>query len=236
MEVQEIQEIEEPKQLSFTFVSDTHNQAHKLKLKGGDFLIHTGDFTTRGRENEAVDFLHWFDMQSLKYKHTIFVAGNHDKICMEYWWREYVNKYAPTATYLQFDKIELEGISFFGTPSVPHLVNGAFYKDEEALNRERENIPKVDVLLSHAPPYKILDYAPLKDKYFGDPSFSKLKFVPKIHAFGHIHESHNLKQDTPEGTLYVNSSILDDTYTIAYKPYDLKVQIKDDKLFWEEVN
>jgi 3',5'-cyclic AMP phosphodiesterase CpdA len=39
-------------------------------------LVHSGDFTLRGTEKEIKDFNEW--LGTLKFKHKIIIAGNHD--------------------------------------------------------------------------------------------------------------------------------------------------------------
>ncbi len=65
--------------LRLTAISDTHNKHKSLTndLSGGDILIHSGDFTSIGREHEVKDFVKWFNGID-NYTHKIFIAGNHD--------------------------------------------------------------------------------------------------------------------------------------------------------------
>ena len=46
------------KSYKFCFISDTHGMHEdiKMNLEGVDFLIHTGDFTKRGKENDVHSF------------------------------------------------------------------------------------------------------------------------------------------------------------------------------------
>lgn len=62
--------------MKFVIISDSHGQHAKLNLPKGDAIIHAGDITQRGAENEVIDFLNWFTDLDFKYK--IFIAGNHD--------------------------------------------------------------------------------------------------------------------------------------------------------------
>ena len=43
-------------------LSDTHGLHHRLKdMPAADVLVHTGDFTNNGTEEEVLDFLNWLD-------------------------------------------------------------------------------------------------------------------------------------------------------------------------------
>lgn len=72
-------------------LSDTHGQHKNLRsLPEADVIVHSGDFTFAGSEEEAYDFMNWFC--NLPYEHKVFIAGNHD-MCMYgadhiggYWW------------------------------------------------------------------------------------------------------------------------------------------------------
>ena len=42
-------------------ISDTHSQHRRLtQLPDADILVHSGDFTMNGSEQEAIDFANWF--------------------------------------------------------------------------------------------------------------------------------------------------------------------------------
>jgi hypothetical protein len=45
--------------MDITFISDAHGVHDVLKLLEGNVLIHAGDITEYGTEEEVVDFLHW---------------------------------------------------------------------------------------------------------------------------------------------------------------------------------
>jgi 3',5'-cyclic AMP phosphodiesterase CpdA len=66
--------------MTLLHLSDTHGKHKELKdLPSADIIVHTGDFTYAGGEDEAMDFMNWFS--DLPYAHKIFIAGNHD-LCM----------------------------------------------------------------------------------------------------------------------------------------------------------
>ena len=67
------------KTIKITILSDTHNHHKKVTvdLLGGDLLIHAGDITSIGYENEITEFAKWYDGLN-NYDHKVFIAGNHD--------------------------------------------------------------------------------------------------------------------------------------------------------------
>ena len=58
-------------------ISDTHGCHRRLDdLPQADIVVHSGDFTMNGSEQEALDFMNWFC--DLPYPQKIFICGNHD--------------------------------------------------------------------------------------------------------------------------------------------------------------
>ena len=91
-------------------LSDTHGLHHRLKdMPAADVLVHTGDFTNNGTEEEVLDFLNWLIVQP--YQHKIFVTGNHD-LCL--WDAEGIEDLPADLHFLQDSGVEIEGVKFFG--------------------------------------------------------------------------------------------------------------------------
>lgn len=66
-----------PNTVRILCVSDTHGLHKQLtSLPPADILVHTGDFSMRGRENEVIAFNKWIKNQN--YKHKIVISGNHE--------------------------------------------------------------------------------------------------------------------------------------------------------------
>ena len=75
-----------------------------------DILVHSGDFTMAGTEDEAIDFLEWFI--ALPYRHKILVAGNHDD-CLR---GESIEGLPDNCHYLDCSGVTIHGITFYGIP------------------------------------------------------------------------------------------------------------------------
>ena len=183
-------------------ISDTHNRHNELtNLPEADIIIHCGDFTEQGTEEETLDFLNWFI--GLPYKHKIFVTGNHD-LCL--WDAESIEDLPDNIHFLQDRGCEIEGIKFFGL----------------AYNHSEELIPDgIDVLVTHEPPVMILDEsngvnwgnAPLRNRV--------QEIKPKYHLFGHAHDGYGT--DKQVGIVFSNGAILDDRYNIINKPHIFEI-------------
>jgi 3',5'-cyclic AMP phosphodiesterase CpdA len=62
--------------IKFVCISDTHNVDFLCEIPPGDVLIHSGDFTQKGREKEIKQFTDF--ISKLPHKHKIVIAGNHE--------------------------------------------------------------------------------------------------------------------------------------------------------------
>jgi Icc-related predicted phosphoesterase len=198
------------------FISDTHLR-HTFSIPNGDVLVHSGDATIRGDFFEVREFADWF--KSFTHAHKIFVAGNHD------WLFEKDPELArsiikPVATYLQDSSIEINGLVFYGAPWSPRFMDWAFNVDRGlAIAKKWAQIPKCDVLITHGPPYGILDTVHRNSKeHLGCEELAKRvrQVRPKIHAFGHIHGGHNTI--VRKGTQFINASICDEAYRAVNSP------------------
>ncbi len=214
--------------MKILFISDTHGlheNIGKKKMKPADVIVHAGDVSNVGRFYEVSKFLNWFS--SLKqYKYKIFVAGNHDfyfqnesKLLIQSMLDEH-----PDIIYLENNSVEIEGVKFWGSPYSLPFFNWAFMKPEEDLKQIWSLIPDdTDVLITHTPPYGILDHTVRDQEHAGSISLFQrvLKVKPKIHVFGHIHEGYGILEE--DDTFYLNASVLNEKYNMVNKPLILTI-------------
>lgn len=160
-------------------ISDTHGK-HKLlnNLPDADVIVHTGDITEDGTEEEVKDFVEWF--HDLPYKHKIFIAGNHD-LCL---YDAKIEGLPDDIHYLCNDSLTIDGIKFYGVPMF--LGDDLEGNYPELFGRIPED---TDVLLTHQPPLGILDEQ--DGINYGDYYLYKsvMNVKPKYHLFGHIHHT-----------------------------------------------
>lgn len=158
-------------------ISDTHMLHWKIELPPGDVLIHCGDFTNNGTEEECRDFCDW--AKSLSFPHKLLVCGNHDLPCDESWYREHWKEWrserqssseiyrmlqAAGFEVLHGTSCSIAGVKFYGSPIQPaqpssrtEMAFGRMRGGQE-LKEEWKKIPKdVDVLITHTPPHQIMD-------------------------------------------------------------------------------
>ncbi|MDF1665824.1 MAG: metallophosphatase domain-containing protein [Planctomycetota bacterium] len=199
--------------------SDTHTCHRDLVIPPGDVFIHAGDFTHSGTMDELEDFNDW--LGSLAFQHKLIVAGNHE-FCLERQAQE-ARETLTCGTYLEDQGVTIDGVHFYGSPWQPKFMNWAFSLPRgQALKDKWNLIPEqVDVLITHTPPYGILDSVMGKPVGCEElrPVVEQLR--PKVHVFGHIHNCAGQSQN--ETTSFVNASAFDKGYGIVHQPTVIEI-------------
>jgi Icc-related predicted phosphoesterase len=214
--------------MKICIISDTHGKHNRLpRLAPADVIIHCGDISSVGRDYEVANFLKWFSALD-QFRHKIFIAGNHDFLFE----RESIvaRRLVPgNVTYLEDNGVEIEGIRFWGTPVSKPFNNWAFNRPEEKLLQHWQAVPgDTDVLITHTPPYSIMDWVDWNRSHEGSPTLYKEvveRIRPKIHCFGNIHSGYGKK--TMDGITFVNASNLDDDYMCVNDPYYMEIMLGD---------
>ncbi|MFL5741841.1 MAG: metallophosphoesterase family protein [Flavisolibacter sp.] len=203
--------------MRFVAISDTHNLHHPMRLPAGDVLVHAGDITLKGTRDEVMVFLDWFEQQ--KFKHKIFIAGNHDFI-MEQMKESDLKKIIPSnVIYLSDSGINIHGINIWGSPITPWFYNWAFNRHRgPEIQKHWKLIPAgTELLVTHGPVYGFLDMV-VDETHVGcqDLLRTVLTIQPKVHLFGHIHESYgNIKRS---GIRFINASQVNEHYQLVNQP------------------
>jgi Icc-related predicted phosphoesterase len=209
-------------------IADLHG--HYPKLEGGDLLIVAGDWT----KSDGMEELEYFEEEWLSnqnYKKIILISGNHDNISYQCGW-----KGRGKIEYLCDSGTEFEGLKIWGSPWTKRFPGMnprcmAFTVDtDEELAEKWALIPQdIDILVTHSPPYDILDEVFNRSRGWkencGSQSLLKrvMEIKPKLHVFGHIHESYgnfHLKSSKfhDKDILFVNASHVNERYEPVNKP------------------
>lgn len=222
-------------------ISDTHEKHWKIKLPGGDILIHSGDCSSRGDLRNVLEFLNWFADQD--YSHLVLIAGNHDFIFEENPELMAEECKKRNIHLLNDSGIEVEGIKIWGSPVQPWFYNWAFNRartEKEATSKHGwikphwDLIPEdTDILVTHGPPHMIRDGVPRRGghyEYVGCEELYKkiIQTKIKLHVFGHIHEGAGYTYK--DGRTYVNASSLDGMYMFEGPGYIRVVKQENDYL------
>jgi Icc-related predicted phosphoesterase len=93
------------------------------------------------------------------------------------------------------DTEEVNTVSIYGSPWQPEFCDWAFNlqrQGPELLARWRQIPANVDILITHGPPYNILDTVATGEKCGCEHLAVEVKkrIKPRIHIFGHIHETY----------------------------------------------
>ena len=151
--------------------SDTHGNHRRLQVpEDADIIICAGDAVEDDlKGGEYNDFISWFSSLPAKWK--IFVPGNHELSFDLDQADAIVRQFEAKGIIVLQDAIEE-----FGGISICSISGNASIANED--------IPEgIDILVTHYPPYGILDQG------LGSPEILNfvLKAKPKYHLFGHIH-------------------------------------------------
>lgn len=200
--------------MDITCISDLHGEYPELE--GGDLLIIAGDLTGSDRHVQYLHFLSWLHKQ--KYKHYIFIAGNHDNLIQK---GQVITSGLHCTTYLCDSGTEFEGLKIWGSPWThefpnmnPHCKAFTVHLTQSLQDKWTMIPDDIDILITHCPPYGILDRVERDfGAHAGDMDLKKRieEISPELVIFGHIHE-HGGRYVSEKGILYINGSILDEGY------------------------
>lgn len=205
-------------------LSDTHLHHRDLTVPDGDVLVHAGDFSNRGTFGDLRDFAEWFLDQP--HRHKVFTPGNHDLVCEDNS-LSYIKTIFPGVHVLYHETVVIDGVNFFGSPWSAEIYPGSPWSFSHPKSESSDfsarlwaQIPDgVDVLITHGPPYGVLDLVASafkgEDPHVGDKNLlARVREInPKVHIFGHIHEQGGLS-DYEYQTWFYNAAICD----LAYRP------------------
>lgn len=208
-------------------LSDTHGFHESLTVPEGDVVIHAGDLSMRGREEQVQAFATWFG--ALPHPQKIVIAGNHD------WLFERTpvrgRELLGDVTYLCDEGAQVAGLRVWGSPWQPWFYDWAFNLPRGQTLRDKwDLIPdETDVLVTHGPPFGYLDGAARPASGWDDDGGVATEHVgceelraaldrvrPHLHVFGHIHEGYGRAQ--LGDTILVNASNCDEDYRPVNAP------------------
>ncbi|KAI9278061.1 Metallo-dependent phosphatase-like protein [Sporodiniella umbellata] len=217
----------EPKQDGYTrmvCISDTHAKIN-FNIPQGDVLIHAGDITRKSNMNEFKDSIEW--LGSLPHPIKIITGGNHDGFLDEcFGYIENRQKVLGLMKqhgllYLEHEvyqlPLEFGSFKLFVSPYAPIHLGGAFMLED--MSRIWEDIPAVDILVTHTPPYGYQDQIVRNNSHVGCRYLrDKIQQIkPRVSIFGHIHEGHGYTYGD-DGILYINASLNNHRYKPVNTP------------------
>lgn len=222
--------------MKITAISDLHGNL--IEIEPCDTLLICGDISPLDIQRDYIQMTNWFFndfyewIYNLPCDYVILTPGNHD-----FWFEKFIkasNMYLwDKLCILIHDKAKIttedgKEYTIFGTPYCKDFGRWAFMPGNNKLEELYNEIPEnIDILICHDSP--LLGYIgnimEQKDEVYpnGLPAgnlylaYAILDKKPKYVLSGHIHSGdHELKE--LEGIKLANVSLLDESYSIAYKP------------------
>src|SRR5690606_5599340 len=146
-------------------------------------------------------------------------AGNHDFFFEETDLKKIRRIIRKEIIYLNDSSIEIKDVKFWGSAITPCFNNWAFNRNRGAEIKKHWDLilNDTDVLITHGPPFGILDETVYGKRTGCEELLLRVYHVkPKFHIFGHIHEDYG--SFTKGETTFVNASVMDDWYEMKNKP------------------
>lgn len=214
--------------MNIEVLSDLHG--YMPPTLGGDLLIIAGDLTANDSKTQNEGFRRWLCYQDFEKK--IVIAGNHDNFLENN--PDWFDECEDSIVYLCDSGYEYKGLRIWGSPWTPSFIGvnpkcTAFMKTDDELSEYWAMIPEnLDILITHGPPWGILDQSVGRGSVVNCGSRSLLYAVyqkePRYHCFGHIHENsgriHNFQRTT-----FMNCSHVDEFYKPANKSRKIEIKI-----------
>mmetsp|Transcript_44611 Transcript_44611/g.87390 ORF Transcript_44611/g.87390 Transcript_44611/m.87390 type:complete len:600 (-) Transcript_44611:42-1841(-) len=240
------------KKLDILHLSDTHNLHRTIEarfpLPSAHILLHTGDFTNRGTEQEIADFNDWLGEIRPRFKYILVILGNHDVATVRHqwlnakldpsfalepqtWWQQRL----PNCSVLHHQAVNVEGLSIFGSswdlwlkserPGDDAVPTGYLNIEPQLPRHNFHRIPTgIDILLTHGPARNIFDCigANQRSCHIWGSSDALTENIwrakPKLHLFGHLHEQRGVWVKTDEGYVGGVEYCQDHRHPTAYFP------------------
>jgi Icc-related predicted phosphoesterase len=205
--------------MRIVLISDTHGLHDAIDVPEGDLLVHAGDLTKAGEQDEVAAFARWF--ADLPHPHKVVIAGNHDFLFERK--GEDARCLIQDAIYLQDQAVEIGGVRIWGSPWQPWFYNWAFNLARGAEIREKwDLIPEdTDLLITHGPPLGHGDVTQHGDATGCADLLDVVRRIgPRLHVFGHIHEGYGVTGEN--GTTFVNATTCD----VRYRPVNPPVVLE----------
>lgn len=170
-------------------------------------------------------FVKWLSKICDRYDNVVYIGGNHDNKLANSYPAGYRSRFKKECLedpqnlhYLCDSSVDIEGLCIYGTPHTPlfplqnpHCM--AFSCSEYELREKFSKIPnKVDILVTHSPPYGVLDKNRCGQNCGSHSLLQRVGDIrPLVHVFGHIHEDGAKKQNI-SGIQFINSSYVNEDY------------------------
>lgn len=201
--------------MDIILTSDLHGNLPDMSQYSGDMLIIAGDICPNFKWNRFDDRMHqlnWLTQiflpwcATIKVNHILICGSNHD-FCFQ----DTIKDAKDILNYDSRIEILIDKPTLIGdkrayfTPWIPYMEYWAYTANPEKMKLYREVIPNnIQILISHCPPYGILDEV---NHYGCKILLDRIQQLPKLEQvwFGHCHEDGG-KEVEIGGIKYINLS------------------------------
>jgi Icc-related predicted phosphoesterase len=187
-------------------ISDVHGEFDRFAaedLPDGDVCVVAGDLTNVGRrhEPEMAGARAWLRTLGTRYRAVLVIPGNHDiGVRAADWNLPGVHWVDGTAVALEGSDgspVVFRGVSLTTCYDMPEMATiWDFMTCRPEVEEAAFDIPPCDVLLSHGPPYGVLDSCGVdlrtgQQRHIGSPALGRYirRHSPRLVVCGHVHEA-----------------------------------------------
>lgn len=202
-------------------VSDLHN--HTPDIDTDTPLIIAGDLSFFKKRDILSEIEYYEDAlfpYLSQFKSVLMIAGNHD-FAWEYLSEKLKSQLPDNVTYICNEVVEWNGLKVGGTPYTLEYYDWAFQATEEDLHSIFSSFGKCDIVVSHGPPYGVLDFHGNHIGSYAARDYIQ-QYSPQAFICGHIHQ---YGTEMLNSTLVVNASYVKDDYQWnGYEPIQITLR------------
>lgn len=182
-----------------------------------DVLIVAGDvapdFQTTGKQQDWIEnnFGPW--LEDAPAEHILGIAGNHDfALELDFGFASGLPWH-----YMLDEGIEIDHVSFWGSPWVPNLSRWAFHLLDHEIDEAYAQVPEnTNIVITHGPPAFLCDFTVPKfgSVHAGFPGTNDMldRVHPDLLICGHIHEGYGFAHRESAGTTIMNVAHMTENY------------------------
>ena len=163
---------------------------------------------------KLIDFNEW--LGEMPHAFRVVIPGNHDSIVEDASRRTLITN----ATLLINESVEIMSLKLWGSPTTPLLGEAFGVVSDTVRAKLYSRIPAdTDILVTHGPPYGILDQAPGFDRHEGCHQLlaAVQRLKPMLHVFGHTHGAYGTV--CTDETLFVNAALPGREFGMSNRPH-----------------
>lgn len=200
-----------------TATSDIHGSWDDMESpREANLLVFAGDLTADGRLQNAMAFLEWAKQFVPYFDDVVVVPGNHDRAFAVHEPLLLFEAKSRGLALLIDAGLDAHGVRVWGTPWSLTYGRWSYMDSDVNLALKYAAIdPQTELLVSHGPPYGILDKASRGVHAGSQALLDRMTELPNLRAFvcGHIHESYG--SQTLKGDIFAyNVAALDNHYCV----------------------